>query len=194
MTAENQNGPGGCRSRHVIALFSLRGSSPPPYRSFPGGAQAQTIDAQTPDLKAARGRPQNSSDKKNVATISGRRGADYALARLRKDRPDIHARVMAGELTPHAGMIEAVLFAPKRSTRRTGPTQGRREGRGKMSATQKILLTIIPVVQSLALVPKPSAACAVTAATFTLAHLKPRAGARFFRSSTLVRRAQNERE
>jgi hypothetical protein len=30
-----------------------------------------------------------------------------ALRRLRKDRPDIHARVLAGELSPHAGMIEA---------------------------------------------------------------------------------------
>jgi hypothetical protein len=29
------------------------------------------------------------------------------LRRLRKDRPDIHARGLAGELSPHAGMIEA---------------------------------------------------------------------------------------
>jgi hypothetical protein len=31
------------------------------------------------------------------------------LRRLRKDRPDIHARVLAGELSPHAGMIEAAF-------------------------------------------------------------------------------------
>jgi hypothetical protein len=31
------------------------------------------------------------------------------MARLRKDRPDIHARVLAGELSPHAGMIEAEI-------------------------------------------------------------------------------------
>jgi hypothetical protein len=31
----------------------------------------------------------------------------YALRRLRKDRPDIHARVLAGELSPHGGMVEA---------------------------------------------------------------------------------------
>ena len=36
-----------------------------------------------------------------------RRRADSCLRRLRKDRPDIHARVLAGELSPHAGMIEA---------------------------------------------------------------------------------------
>jgi hypothetical protein len=31
----------------------------------------------------------------------------YALRRLRNNRPDIHARVLAGELSPHAAMIEA---------------------------------------------------------------------------------------
>ena len=29
------------------------------------------------------------------------------LRRLRKDRPDIHGRVLAGELSPYAGMVEA---------------------------------------------------------------------------------------
>jgi len=32
---------------------------------------------------------------------------EAALRRLRKDRPDVHQRVIAGELSPHAGMIEA---------------------------------------------------------------------------------------
>lgn len=31
----------------------------------------------------------------------------YALRRLRKERQDLHARVLAGELSPHQGMIEA---------------------------------------------------------------------------------------
>jgi hypothetical protein len=42
--------------------------------------------------------------------ISGRPAGNSASAfirRLRKDRPDIHARVMAGELSPHAGVIAA---------------------------------------------------------------------------------------
>jgi hypothetical protein len=29
------------------------------------------------------------------------------LARLRRDRPDIHKRVLGGEITAHAGMVEA---------------------------------------------------------------------------------------
>jgi hypothetical protein len=28
------------------------------------------------------------------------------MRRLRKDRPDIHARMLAGELSAHAGMVE----------------------------------------------------------------------------------------
>ena len=31
----------------------------------------------------------------------------YALRRLRATRPDIHTRVLAGELSPHKGMLEA---------------------------------------------------------------------------------------
>jgi hypothetical protein len=31
----------------------------------------------------------------------------YALRRLREQRPDIHARVLGGELSPHAAMVEA---------------------------------------------------------------------------------------
>ncbi len=33
--------------------------------------------------------------------------ASSALRRLRKDRPDLHARVLADELSPHAAMVEA---------------------------------------------------------------------------------------
>jgi hypothetical protein len=43
--------------------------------------------------------------------------AAAALRRLRKDRPDIHERVLAGELTANAGMIEAG-FRKKRESRK----------------------------------------------------------------------------
>ncbi len=29
----------------------------------------------------------------------------YALRKLRKDRPDLHARVIAGEISPHAPLV-----------------------------------------------------------------------------------------
>ena len=69
------------------------------------GEERTQLDKQTPDLKAPH-RPKKRSHEENVATVSGR-GSAYALARLRKDRPDIHARVLAGEISPRAGMIEA---------------------------------------------------------------------------------------
>lgn len=33
--------------------------------------------------------------------------ASAALRRLRKDKPDLHSRVLEGELSPHAAMVEA---------------------------------------------------------------------------------------
>ena len=68
-------------------------------------------------------------------------------------------------------LIEAVLFAPKRSTRRIGPTKGRREAiddrrnTGPMCITTKAIYTVIghPAHPP----PLSSAACAVTVPTFT---------------------------
>jgi hypothetical protein len=70
--------------------------------------QAQKLDTATPDLKAPH-RPKKSGNKNSVTRVSVGESNDaaYALARLRKDRPDIHERVLAGEISPHAGMIEA---------------------------------------------------------------------------------------
>jgi hypothetical protein len=45
-----------------------------------------------------------------VVNTSGRpvgNSRAYALRRLRDQRPDIHARVLAGEISPHAGTVEA---------------------------------------------------------------------------------------
>jgi hypothetical protein len=48
----------------------------------------------------------NESDVHASERPSGNSRAAF-LRRLRKDRPDIHARVLAGELSPHAGIVEA---------------------------------------------------------------------------------------
>ena len=48
----------------------------------------------------------NESDVHASARPSGNSRAAF-LRRLRKHRPDIHARVLAGEITPYAGMVEA---------------------------------------------------------------------------------------
>jgi hypothetical protein len=47
----------------------------------------------------------------NVHRLKRRDGnsRDHALRRLRDHRPDLHARVLAGELSPHRAMINAGL-------------------------------------------------------------------------------------
>ena len=66
---------------------------------------AQELDAETPSLKDVGHPGSNSNTQKN--DISFGTSAAYAIAKLRKDRPDIHRRVLDGELTANAGMIEA---------------------------------------------------------------------------------------
>lgn len=43
--------------------------------------------------------------------------AAKAIRRLRKDRPDLHARVLEGDLSAHAAAIEAWLLSPEWSSR-----------------------------------------------------------------------------
>lgn len=49
--------------------------------------------------------------------MNGHRGTarEYGIARLRRDAPDLHARVEAGELSVHAAMTQAG-FAQRRFT------------------------------------------------------------------------------
>ena len=64
--------------------------------------RAQAIDARDRENLVHN----KNNDVNEVGRPWGNRAA-YALRRLRRDRPDIHARVLAGELSPHAGMVEA---------------------------------------------------------------------------------------
>jgi len=67
----------------------------------------QALDAVTPDLKAPH-RPKKGYAKENDITLKQRGTSDeYAIAKLRQDRPDIHERVLAGEISANAGMVEA---------------------------------------------------------------------------------------
>ena len=42
----------------------------------------------------------------------------YALRRLRKDRPDLHARVLAGEMKPHRALVAARLATMKQGEKK----------------------------------------------------------------------------
>jgi hypothetical protein len=71
---------------------------------------AQRIDAKDrANLRPAHKHvdPDVYNNKADVHIRPSGNSAAAALRRLRKDRPDIHARVLAGELSPHAGMLAA---------------------------------------------------------------------------------------
>jgi hypothetical protein len=89
------------------AIEGLRRLKPDEPVTFERAQRYGKLDAKTPDLLEAH-RPKKLGNEKTVTkVIAAERNDASALARLRRDRPDIHARVLAGELSPHAGMIEA---------------------------------------------------------------------------------------
>jgi len=51
----------------------------------------------------------------NVMKSEQGNSTEYALRRLKKDRPDLHEQVLAGKIKPHAAMVEAG-FRPKTMT------------------------------------------------------------------------------
>jgi hypothetical protein len=69
-----------------------------------------------------RGRPKKNDDADEMVVINKRasptgNSVEKALRVLRDKRPDIHARVLADEISPHAGMIEAG-FRKKRESKK----------------------------------------------------------------------------
>jgi len=56
------------------------------------------------------GRPKETLD--NVQGFPSGNRSDTALRRLRKDRPDLHAAVLDGALSPHAAMVRAGFRPP----------------------------------------------------------------------------------
>ncbi len=48
-------------------------------------------------------------------------GRDYAIRRLERDHPDLHAKVVEGSLSAHAAMVEAGLLPVTFTIRITTP-------------------------------------------------------------------------
>lgn len=77
------------------------------------------------------GKARDTGDEPNrdIVTVSPEpeRGncRQFAIRKLRNDAPEIHARVLAGELSPHAGMVEAG-FRPKLITIPADPEKAAR--------------------------------------------------------------------
>lgn len=79
---------------------------------------AEAVDLIDQATQQPPGRPAKKESIDNVTHL--KEGPDgnskeQALRRLRKDRPDLHAEVIAGEKSPHAAMVEAG-FRPKTVT------------------------------------------------------------------------------
>jgi hypothetical protein len=96
-----------------LALRGLELTDPnsitPLHRAVALAEKYQQADADDRANQRPSGRPSETvynNDERTQLRPAGNSQA-AALRRLRKYRLDIHARVLAGELTPHAGMIEA---------------------------------------------------------------------------------------
>jgi hypothetical protein len=79
-------------------------------------AKAKAVNTNAPDLLEPH-RPKKPDTPKNNIRLNYGTSDSYAHARLRRDRPEIHARVLAGEISANAGMIEAG-FRKKPKSRR----------------------------------------------------------------------------
>lgn len=74
-------------------------------------------------LDRALQNPVGTNEGINIMNSLAPRGTskEYALRKLRKDAPELHARVLAGDLSPHAAMIEAGFRPPSFTVRATTP-------------------------------------------------------------------------
>jgi hypothetical protein len=103
-------------ARQRVALFLAAGGrstgcGAPPERSWPAdhvtpwsaGGPTDVINGQAlcPSCNRMKGTNEMPSSRPTGTS------ADAALRRLRKQRPDLHAQVLAGQLSPHAAAVEA---------------------------------------------------------------------------------------
>jgi hypothetical protein len=77
-------------------------------------SDVKALDLLDKALQHRHGGPRGKNDNINLAQPNGT-NAEQALRRLRKDRPDLYARVLAGELSPHGAAVEAG-FRPRTAT------------------------------------------------------------------------------
>ena len=98
------------------------------FQSFAGFVVAEPLDGLGTDLRTLKrlcadspvaldaivrettGRQGHKTNNDNVmVSKEAEQGnsSEYALRRLRKDRPDLHERVRSGEMSPHAAAVEA---------------------------------------------------------------------------------------
>jgi hypothetical protein len=70
----------------------------------------EALDAIDRETEGKHGGDRSKSDNGRLDDATSHRGGntkDYALRRLRKDRPELHAKVLSGDLSAHAAMLQA---------------------------------------------------------------------------------------
>ncbi len=72
------------------------------------GDDPEALDAIDRATAGRQGARTDLVDNVHEATRPDGNSSTAAIRRLRKDRPDLHARVLTGELSPHKAMREAV--------------------------------------------------------------------------------------
>jgi hypothetical protein len=110
-------------------------------RMWEAAIKAREIDAKDQANRSQQGKRTDlvDSNRRIIHEVKGRPTGTSAAAflrRLRKDRPDIHARVLAGELTANAGMIEAG-FRKKRPSQKLTTLQKIRRMIPKLSESER---------------------------------------------------------
>jgi hypothetical protein len=97
----------------LVSYFEI----PATRRTRQRGRKARQTDTKDRENQRPAGRPKqenvynNENDVNSLERPSGN-SPEYAIRRLRKDRSDIHARVLAGEMSPHALMSQTWLAVP----------------------------------------------------------------------------------
>jgi hypothetical protein len=79
--------------------YPTRGRPPHPEEHL--RRRPEALDAIDKVTQREPGRPEKSANSRHLDETSHRGGTtrDYAPRRLRKDRPDLHAKALAGELS-----------------------------------------------------------------------------------------------
>lgn len=81
----------------------------------------EALDLLDQALQQRPGGDQSKSDVIRLATRQNGTSRDYALRKLRKDAPELHADVLAGRLSAHAAMVKAGYRPPTFTIRADSP-------------------------------------------------------------------------
>lgn len=90
--------------RHRLEAFKLLGRDEPEIIDFLAAAKRGKV-GRPPKVKGQTDAKGNVSDSDGLKRIDD--GVEYAYNRLRNDAPELHKKVLSGEISAHAAMVKA---------------------------------------------------------------------------------------